>query len=123
MSVLVKGMEMPKSCDDCPLAGDFHCNLMPSIPALCKEYDIAVQNGKRLNNCPLVEVDGNEIDEAIKTLKGVRDAYRIITEAFCRPPADVVSAQDFRDCRNELCLKCGQYQTKHLGSCNGCRWE
>ena len=39
------------------------------------------------------------------------------------PSADVVSAQDFRDCRNELCLKCGQYQTKHLGSCNGCRWE
>ena len=39
------------------------------------------------------------------------------------PSADAVSAQDFRDCRNELCLKCGQYQTKHLGSCNGCRWE
>ena len=39
------------------------------------------------------------------------------------PSADVVSEQDFRDCRNELCLKCGQYQTKHLGSCNGCRWE
>ena len=39
------------------------------------------------------------------------------------PSADVVSGQDFRDCRNELCLKCGQYQTKHLGSCNGCRWE
>ena len=30
---------------------------------------------------------------------------------------------DLRDCRNELCIKCGQYQTKHLGSCNGCRWE
>lgn len=30
---------------------------------------------------------------------------------------------DFRDCRNELCLRCGQYKTKHLGSCNGCRWE
>lgn len=39
------------------------------------------------------------------------------------PSADVVSAQDFRDCRNELCLKCGQYHTRHLGSCNGCRWE
>ena len=56
MSVLIKGMEMPKSCNDCPLAGDFKCNLMPSIPALCKEYDIAVQNGKCLNNCPLVEI-------------------------------------------------------------------
>lgn len=30
---------------------------------------------------------------------------------------------DFRDCRNELCLRCGQYKTKYLGSCDGCRWE
>ena len=32
-------------------------------------------------------------------------------------------ARDLKDCRNELCLKCGQYKTKHLGSCNGCRWK
>jgi len=31
--------------------------------------------------------------------------------------------RDLRDCRNELCLRCGEYKTKHLGSCNGCRWE
>ena len=55
MGVYIKDMKMP-NCNDCPLAGDFKCNLMPSIPALCKEYDIAVQNGKRLNNCPLIEI-------------------------------------------------------------------
>ena len=32
-------------------------------------------------------------------------------------------ARDLKDCRNELCLKCGQYKTKHLGSCYGCRWK
>lgn len=48
------------------------------------------------------------------------DIYDLLDEI---PSAGVVSAQDYRDCRNELCLKCGQYQTKHLGSCNGCRWE
>lgn len=37
--------------------------------------------------------------------------------------ADVVPERDFRECRNELCLRCGQYKTKHLGSCEGCRWE
>lgn len=37
--------------------------------------------------------------------------------------ADVVHGSDFRDCRNELCLRCGQYKTSHLGSCKGCRWE
>lgn len=31
--------------------------------------------------------------------------------------------RDLRDCRNELCLRCGEYKTKHLGSCKYCRWE
>ena len=31
--------------------------------------------------------------------------------------------KDLKDCRNELCLKCGMYEKKHLGACNGCRWE
>lgn len=26
-------------------------------------------------------------------------------------------------CRNELCLRCGAYKTKHLGSCDECRWR
>ena len=39
------------------------------------------------------------------------------------PAADVVPGSDFRDCRNELCLRCGQYKTAHLGSCDGCRWR
>lgn len=25
--------------------------------------------------------------------------------------------------RNELCLKCGNYQREHLGACNVCRWR
>lgn len=28
-----------------------------------------------------------------------------------------------KDAVNELCLKCGQYKTEHLGSCDGCRWR
>lgn len=39
------------------------------------------------------------------------------------PTVDVVSAADFRDCRNELCLKCGAYTQKHNGACDGCRWH
>ena len=29
----------------------------------------------------------------------------------------------YMDCRNELCMKCGQYRTAHLGSCGDCRWK
>lgn len=28
-----------------------------------------------------------------------------------------------RDCRNELCLRCGAYKQRHLGACDGCRWR
>lgn len=30
--------------------------------------------------------------------------------------------QAFKDCRNELCLKCGDYKMRHRGACKGCRW-
>lgn len=36
---------------------------------------------------------------------------------------DVVSKQEFNDCRNELCLKCGRYSDAHNGACMGCRWR
>ena len=30
---------------------------------------------------------------------------------------------ELTDCRNELCLKCGDYRREHEGACNGCRWK
>jgi hypothetical protein len=33
------------------------------------------------------------------------------------------TARNFRDCRNELCLRCGDYKNRHLGACDGCRWR
>ena len=30
--------------------------------------------------------------------------------------------RDLNDCRNELCLRCGEYKRRHLGACDGCRW-
>lgn len=31
--------------------------------------------------------------------------------------------RDLKDCRNELCLKCGNYREAHNGACDGCRWK
>lgn len=31
--------------------------------------------------------------------------------------------KELRDCRNELCYKCGTYKNRHLGACDGCRWN
>ena len=30
---------------------------------------------------------------------------------------------ELKQCRNELCLKCGQYKEAHNGACDGCRYE
>ena len=68
-----------------------------------------------------VLIKGITLEQFYRDLNNVRDMD--VDWDIVQLPADVVSAQDFRDCRNELCLKCGQYQKKHLGSCNGCRWE
>lgn len=31
--------------------------------------------------------------------------------------------RDLKDCRNELCLRCGAYKQRHNGACDGCRWR
>lgn len=57
------------------------------------------------------------INEVQETLARVR---KLIVEAKADHDRLV---SELRDCRNELCLRCGQYKTAHLGSCNGCRWK
>ena len=29
---------------------------------------------------------------------------------------------ELKNCRNELCLKCGAYRNAHKGACDSCRW-
>lgn len=31
--------------------------------------------------------------------------------------------RELKDCRNELCLKCGNYKLAHKGACDDCRWR
>ena len=31
--------------------------------------------------------------------------------------------RELKDCRNELCLRCGSYKQAHLGACDGCKWR
>lgn len=30
---------------------------------------------------------------------------------------------ELKVCRNELCLRCGNYKESHIGACDGCRWK
>lgn len=47
-----------------------------------------------------------------------------MVSALLNEGADAIEElrSELNTCRNELCLRCGQYKTKHLGSCEGCRW-
>ena len=56
MSILIKGMEMPNSCRDCPISGEWYCNALPSIPAWHKEYVASIEDQTRMDRCPLVPV-------------------------------------------------------------------
>lgn len=31
--------------------------------------------------------------------------------------------RELRDCRNELCYRCGRYREAHLGACDHCRYK
>ena len=56
----------------------------------------------------------DEIELTIGRLKIIRnqleDAYMTLE-------------REFKDCRNELCLKCGAYHRAHERACDGCRWK
>lgn len=76
MSILIKGMEMPTSCGDCPIGDSLCCSLMPGVPALWKEYTIAVRTNRRHSDCPLVRVpphgrliDADALDDAFTELR------------------------------------------------------
>lgn len=46
--------------------------------------------------------------------------YRLATQAASAIDELCV---ELRTCRNELCLKCGDYKFAHKGACDGCRWK
>ena len=54
MSVLIKGMEMPDSCEECRFQDEQYYLCF----ALCGMSTYDVWRGLRHNDCPLVEVKG-----------------------------------------------------------------
>ena len=57
------------------------------------------------------------INEVQETLARIR---KLVVEA--KADHDRLMSE-LRDCRNELCLKCGNYREAHNGACDGCRWK
>lgn len=45
---------------------------------------------------------------------GYKDGYNAASEKY---------TSELKTCRNELCLRCGNYKNSHRGACDGCRWK
>ena len=71
MSVLIKGIEMPKNCDDCLFDDGVHCMAYPLSENIV--YDIA---GGKPDWCPLVEITKHgrliDADAFLETLNPIK---------------------------------------------------
>lgn len=101
MSILIRGMEMPKACRECPLETDY---------GTCGYYSLYVEAGhdsdyeKRRDDCPLIELPPHgrliDADELIKVFKAHHDLFPedggifelAERDAFQLSIADVVNA-------------------------------
>ena len=63
----------------------------------------------------------DDIEVTIERLKMLKSVLMETYDNMVRERDKLKS--DLKDCRNELCLRCGQYKTAHLGACDGCRWK
>ena len=62
--------------------------------------------------------------KTVESINEVQDTLARIRKLVVEAKADHDRLlSELRDCRNELCLRCGEYKTAHLGSCDGCRWK
>ena len=68
-------------------------------------------------------ITNNEIGSMCRELRDISKMPVILRVG--NNAADLIERlfDEFKTCRNELCLRCGQYKTAHLGSCEGCRWK
>lgn len=76
MSVIVKCMEMPRNCYECPMESANWCNIL----------DKRVESIDRLQDCPLVEIPPHgrmiDADKVIATHKvGNWDLHKVLAEA------------------------------------------
>ena len=89
MSILIKGMEMPKSCTSCPLHrevkgfGTYVVACCPTGHGLGKIDDERLNNSRNSGYCPLIEVPkhGRLIDE-----RWLKDAMATTLEALIKNP-------------------------------------
>ena len=49
------------------------------------------------------------------------DLIKAFNEGYAQCKAEMQA--ELLNCRNELCLRCGNYKEAHNGACDGCRYK
>ena len=84
-----------------------------------RDYEAVLKQARTCANRKYCDIGGNceYYDLDVCCQGGEKD---ILKDA-----ADAIEElrRNLKDCRNELCLKCGEYKQRHLGACDGCRWK
>lgn len=80
-----------------------------------------------LDNIKKMEDDAPNVGLCSLPFKILRaQVAQIIAEKdeLLRTEADIKRiGSQLQVCRNELCLRCGNYKEAHKGACDGCRWK
>ena len=82
--------------------------------------DLIKRLSRYSENCVAYKLDADFAD-AVQT--AIAELTARCLEFHSAEVALAAVKRDLKDCRNELCLKCGDYKMKHRGACNGCRWD
>lgn len=160
MSVVIRGMKMPKSCHQCVAGYGGFCFVCPAEedgicpdhgrPEWCPLIGLPAQHGRLIDADALKQKQQMDADifkgstlrndlarrdEALNAVANIVNAPTIICDGeacvgdcdHCgnreRAEAFKTLQTDYEDCRNELCLRCGDYKMAHLGACEDCRWK
>ena len=92
MSILIKGMEMPRSCDMCRALDDYGDYPRCIITEEQRGYNFPIRE-KRMDRCPLIELPPHGRLIAEKTITEIRyhdaDGYHIVNgEQLCELEID-----------------------------------
>lgn len=105
--VMCDGDFCPRDCDKCGKEPKGRSNSMTPEELLRALHD----------NATIYAESDHFYEEAEKTVQ------RMIENGYENDNRIDELEKTLRDCRNELCLRCGRYVEKHNGACDGCRWK
>ena len=63
------------------------------------------------------DIEQKIYEEVVETNKQANETIKCLVMAVNKYRVEL------HNCRNELCLRCGQYKNAHLGACDDCRYR